>query len=329
MIKIGIASFAHMHAMGYMDALLQIDGAELAGIWDEDAEKGQEIAGRYQTAYYPELNQLIGSGIDAVIVCSENVRHIDCVMAAAGAGKHVLCEKPLATRVEDALAMIAACRENGVLLQTAFPVRFQTSIRRGKELLDSGVYGKILAMKGTNRGRIPGGWFLDKELSGGGAVMDHTVHVVDVMRWYMGAEVTNVYAEAASRFSEGKIDDCGILTMEFDNGVFASLDCSWSRNRNFPTWGDVTLDVICEYGVLSINAFNQKMSVYRNDNGVSWDYWGDNMDLELIRDFVRSVSEGAKTPSVTGEDGLRALEVALAAYRSAEDHRPAPITLVR
>ncbi|WP_410515074.1 Gfo/Idh/MocA family oxidoreductase [Paenibacillus sp. BR2-3] len=328
-MKIGVASLAHMHAIGYMDALQQIDGVELAGIWDEDAEKGKKIAEQYQTAFYPSLDQLAGSAIDAVIVCSENVKHIDCVMAAAKAGKHVLCEKPLATTVEDAQAMIAVCRENGVLLQTAFPVRFQTSIKRGKELLDSGMYGKILAMKGTNRGRIPGGWFLDREQSGGGAVMDHTVHVVDVMRWYMGAEVTSVYAEAASRFSEGKIDDCGILTMEFDNGVFASLDCSWSRNKKFPTWGDVTLDVVCEYGVLSINAFNQKMNSYSDDNGVSWDYWGDNMDLELIRDFVSSVREGAKTATVTGEDGLRALEVALAAYRSAEDHRPAAVDLAR
>lgn len=316
MIKIGIISAAHMHAVGYMEAIEQIDGAAIAGIWDEDPVKGQQLADRFHTVYAESCDELLQMDIDAVIVTSENVRHKEHVLAAARAGKHVLCEKPIATTAEDAQDMIAACKENGVLLQTAFPVRFHTSIQRGKQLLESGKYGKVLAIKGTNRGRIPGGWFLDKSLSGGGAIMDHTVHVVDVMRWYLGAEVTSVYAESASRFSGGAIDDCGLLTMEFDNGVAATLDCSWSRNKSFPTWGDVTMDIICEKGVLSVDAFNQKVSLYSDEQGVGWKFWGDDMDLGLVRDFVQSVAEGKKQASVTGEDGMKALEVALAAYRS-------------
>ncbi|AJY77744.1 Gfo/Idh/MocA family protein [Paenibacillus beijingensis] len=319
-MKIGVISLAHMHAVGYMSAINQLEGVELTGIWHDDAEAGGRIAERFGTTFYADFNELIGSGIDAVIVTSENVNHVRHVVAAAEAGKHVLCEKPLATKIEDAQAMIDICRANGVLLQTAFPVRFQTSVKRGKQLLESGKYGNIIAIKGTNRGRIPGGWFLDRNLSGGGAVIDHTVHVVDVMRWYMGAEVTKVYAESASRFSNGLIDDCGMLTMSFDNGVFASLDCSWSRNKKFPTWGDVTLEIVCENGTLSIDAFNQKLNRYSDETGLEWDFWGDDMDLELIRDFVRSIREGKREASVTGEDGLRAVEVALAAYESSESH---------
>jgi predicted dehydrogenase len=217
--------------------------------------------------------------------------------------------------------MIEACKKGGVELMTAFPVRFNPSIARAREVLKEGRLGRILAIKGTNRGKNPGGWFVDPSLSGGGAVMDHTVHVVDVMRWYMGSEVREVYAEMDRLPSANGIDEAGILTMEFDNGVFATLDCSWSRNRTFPFWGDVTLEIVGTEGTLSVDAFAQRLHVYTDDQGVSWDYWGDDMDVGMIREFVTSIREG-RSPSVSGEDGLKAVEVALAAYRSAEMQAP-------
>jgi UDP-N-acetylglucosamine 3-dehydrogenase len=181
-----------------------------------------------------------------------------------------------------------------------------------------------MAIRGTNRGKNPGGWFVDPALSGGGAVIDHTVHVVDLMRWFMGAEVREVYAEVDSLLTESKVDDCGILTMEFENGVFATLDCSWSRNKTFPSWGDVTLEIIGTEGTLSLDVFAQKLDVYNNDKGLFHTNWGDDMDSELVGDFVASVRE-RKAPSVTGEDGMRAVEVARAAYQSAETKYPVTI----
>jgi predicted dehydrogenase len=243
-------------------------------------------------------------------------------MAAAKAGKHVLCEKPLASVPADAEDMIACCAANRVLLQTAFPVRFQPAVSRARELIRTGKIGQVLAVKGTNRGKCPGGWFVDPLQSGGGAVMDHTVHVVDLLRWIMDAEVSEVYVEADRLLTDAAIDDCGIISMQFTNGVFATLDCSWSRNERYPTWGDVTVDFIGSDGVLSVNAFNQSLSVYSNERGCEWSYWGDSMDELLLRDFAASIREGKRTASVTGEDGLRALEVAVASYRSAQDRQP-------
>jgi UDP-N-acetylglucosamine 3-dehydrogenase len=323
-VKIGIISFAHMHAYSYANAVKKLDGVELIGIADENEERGKAAAEQFGTHYYSNYADLLKEEIDAVIVTSENVNHREHVMAAAKAKKHVLCEKPIATTVEDAQAMIDCCRENGVILQTAFPVRFNTSVMRAKKLIDEGKLGKILAIKGTNRGTNPGGWFVDRTKSGGGAVMDHTVHVVDLMRWFMGAEVREVFAEIDQLISNAPIDDCGILTMEFENGVFATLDCSWSRNKTYPTWGDVTLEIVGTEGTITIDAFAQKLDVYSNENGVNWDFWGDNMDEGLIVDFVQTVRAGA-SPSITGEDGLRAVEVALAAYKSSEKKEPVRI----
>lgn len=104
--------------------------------------------------------------------------------------------------------------------------------------------------------------------------MDHTVHVADIMRWITGAEVKDVYAEVDHLISESPIDDCGILTMEFHNGVFATLDCSWSRNKEFPTWGDVTLEIVGSAGTLSVNATSQKLHVYTDDSGYRHHAWG-------------------------------------------------------
>lgn len=317
-MKIGIISFAHMHAYSYAHALKGIEGVNLAGIADDNRERGEKYAAEFGTVYYSDYKQLLKQGLDGVIVTSENIRHKEHVVSAAAAGIHVMCEKPIATTLDDAREMIAVCEENGVMLQTAFPVRFSTSVRRAKEIVDSGSLGDIIAMKGTNRGQNPGGWFIDPALSGGGAVIDHTVHVVDIMRWFTGAEITEVYAEIDNLVYDTPIDDTGIITMTFNNGIFATLDCSWNRNRSYPTWGDVTLEIVGTAGTLSLDAMNQKINVFSDNNGFKHAFWGDDMDTGLVEDFITGIGEGRKQASVTGVDGMRAIEVALAAYASAK-----------
>jgi UDP-N-acetylglucosamine 3-dehydrogenase len=319
-MKVGIISFAHMHAYSYAEEIQRLTHTELAGIFDEDEERGRKAAATFETTYYDSYDDLL-LDVDAVIVTSENANHAEHVIAAAHAKKHILCEKPLSTSIESAQKMIAACEENNVFFQIAFPVRFNTTVQRAKQLVDEGKIGRVLAMRGTNRGTNPGGWFVDRAKSGGGAVIDHTVHVVDIMRWLTGSEIREVYAEVDQLFSDVEIDDAGILTFEFKNGVFATLDCSWSRNKFFPTWGDVTLEIIGTNGTLSVDAFGQNVHVYSDDQGYKRNYWGDSMDGELIKDFVSNVLEN-KTPSVTGFDGLKAVEVALAAYESSDKHEP-------
>ncbi|CAM3779225.1 Gfo/Idh/MocA family protein [Alicyclobacillus pomorum] len=321
-MKVGIISFAHMHAYSYATCLKQLDNVELVAVADDNPLRVTEAAKQFGCAYYSDYRELLATDVDAVVVCTENAKHADVVVDAAKAGKHVLCEKPIATTLDDAHRMIDACREHGVILQIAFPVRFNTPMRRVKQMIDEGQLGRIVAMRGTNRGQNPGGWFVQKELSGGGAVLDHTVHVIDIMRWYLNSEVKEVYAEVDTRFSDIACDDCGLLMLEFENGVIASHDPSWSRSETFPTWGDVTLEIVGTQGVTRVDAFAQHLTVYSDlDNKVKHDFWGDEMDLGLVADFISCVREG-RTPSITGEDGLRALQVALAAYESARLRKP-------
>jgi predicted dehydrogenase len=327
MVRVGILSFAHMHAGSYARCVKSLPNAELVGIADTRQARGKEMAARFETQFMGRSELL--EKVDAVIVTAENAKHAAWALPAARAGKHVLCEKPIAADVADAKRIIAACERAKVKLGIAFPCRYLPSVRRLKALCDAGELGDFLAAKGTNRGRMPGGWFTRTRLSGGGAVLDHTVHVLDLMRWILKAEVIAVYAEVDRMMHDIESDDCGVLTMTFDRGVFATLDPSWSRPKSYPTWGDVTLQIVGTRGVAAVDGFGQKMDVYDDRRGASsWNYWGSDPDLGLIADFVDAVEQD-RPFDITGTDGLRALEVAVAAYRSAELRRAVKIEEVR
>ncbi len=316
-LRIGVISFAHMHAHSYARAVCALPDAKLVGVADEDENRGRAAAEQYGTRYFSDVDQLLGSGVDAVIVCSENARHKEHVVMAARSDVHVLCEKPIAVTVSDGVEMIEACRVAGVSLATAFPVRHVPAIMRAKQMVDEGRVGEVLAVKATNHGRMPGGWFIKRELSGGGAVIDHTVHVADLLRWILKDEFKSVYAEIDTRFHDFDIDDCGTLAFEMEKGIFATLDPSWSRPRNYPTWGDVAMEIIGTDGVISVDAFSQHLvEIGDSQRPVRYRGWGDSSDLALVADFVSAVREGSR-PAADGVDGLRALEVALAAYESA------------
>jgi UDP-N-acetylglucosamine 3-dehydrogenase len=325
-VRVGIMSFAHVHAPQYSDVLPSLDAADFVGIADDNASRGREAADRFGVRFFEDARGLF-EAVDAVVICSENRKHARDTVAALESGVHVLCEKPISTTTEDAVAMIRASEGTGRQLGTAFPVRYLPAVKRAKEIVRSGGIGRVLAVNGTNHGQIPGGWFLDPELAGGGAVMDHTVHVADALRWMLGTEVKNVYAEIGSFFGADGIDDAAILTLELEggpiaNGAFATIDPSWSRGEGYPTWGDVTLRITGTAGVLNVDAFAQHLTTFDHEAGnTSWTYTGEDMNLLMLEDFLRGVAEGSPA-GASGVDGLRALEIVLAAYRSAKGNEP-------
>lgn len=328
-VRVGIVSFAHVHAPPYAAALADLEAADFVGITDGDAARGRAAAERYGVGFFEEAGALY-EAVDAVVVCSENGRHARDAISALEGGVHVLCEKPLATTVEDARAMILASEAAGRQLRTAFPVRYLPAIVRAREVVRSGGVGRVLAVNATNHGQIPGGWFLDPEVSGGGAVMDHTVHVADVLRWMLDVEAKSVYAEVGTFFGAGGVDDGAILTLELEggavaDGTFATIDPSWSRGDGFPTWGDVTLRITGTSGVLDVDPFARHLTTFDHERGdTSWTYTGEDMNALMLDDFLRGVAEDAPA-GASGEDGLRALEIVLAAYGSGGSHEPEKI----
>jgi predicted dehydrogenase len=326
-ITIGILGVAHGHAHSYAACLAQLPGVTLVGCYDADPLQAQSTAQRHATRAFASAAELLDLRPDGIIVCAENTRHAALVREAAGHTANILCEKPLATTLADASAMLAACELAGTRLQTAFPVRFAPPVAEMKRLLDRGEFGTVYSAKCANRGTMPGGWFVDRSLAGGGAVMDHTVHIIDLLRWFWDTEVEEVYAEIGEGLlhPDLDIDDAGLITFKLANGVYGTLDPSWSVPPSHPSGYDVKIELTTARGVVTLDAFQQNLSVFpAAAQKPYWAPWGGNMDLYLIADFVEMVRTG-RPPSVSGHDGMKALEVALAAYRSAR--LGAPVTL--
>ncbi len=326
-VRLGMFSFAHMHAASYIHFLGQMEGVTIAGIYDDDYDRGGRIAAQYNVPYFRRTDGLLDQQLEGAIICSENVHHAPLVLQAAGRVGAILCEKPIATTASDGQEMIDRCRETGTKLQIAFPMRFAPPVMEIKQQLDEGVLGEIYSVKSTNHGWMPGRWFIDHKLSGGGAVLDHTVHVIDLLRWFWNTEVEEIYAEVGNELMNPGlgIDDVGMLSFRLANGVFGTLDTSWSRPDSYPTWGDVKLDVLGEQGLICVDAFEQNLQVSSDEAGkTSAVNWGSSGDEGLVADFVDMIRED-RAPSISGEDGQRALEVALAAYESAR--LAEPITL--
>lgn len=330
MKRLAILSFAHVHAEGYTGNLRALPGVEMIGFADDDSARGRHFADLYGLRRFDSYAALLAEKPDGVIICSENAHHRELTEMASEAGVHVLSEKPLATTPNDARAMVDVCQKHGVLLMTAFPMRFSAPVIEIKKMLDAGTLGRIYGCNATNQGQLPRlhtayprDWFVDKTLAGGGAAADHTVHVADLLRWYFGCEVTEVYAELNDIFyrREGvKVETGGLVMLTFENGAFATIDCSWSKPPKYPTWGGLTMEIVGENGLVTLDPFRQIMPVY-SENLPRWSYWGSNANQGMIEEFISAIRDN-HPPAVSGEDGLRAVEIVEAVYRSAETRQP-------
>lgn len=306
MTRIAIVSTAHVHAAAYAEILRHTPGVDLR-IVDRVEELGD---------WAP----------DGVVVTSENSRHRELVVAAADRGAHVLCEKPLATTEADARAMIDHCARAGVGLMVAYPVRFSPEARRLAELATTGALGEIVSAIGVNTGQLPTvDWFSDPARSGGGALVDHIVHIADLLDGMLGLRAQRVHAVAnrilhADRTGEGA-ETAGLVTIEYAGGVVATIDCSWSLPDTAPRWGGLQLEVAGTAGSVWLDPFAQTLrGVSADDGRTTYDDLGEDANASMLAAFLRAVQgEGPFEPD--GAVGLRTLQVVLAARESAATGR--------
>jgi predicted dehydrogenase len=192
-------------------------------------------------------------------------------------------------------------------------------------------------MVGGNRGRPPlppayPSWITNVDDAGGGALIDHSVHVTDVMRHVSGLEPTSVSAEAGSLLWDCGVDDVALLTLRLEGGAVASVDPSWSVPADNPWDYDFYLRVLGTEGSLDIRDGADSLNVVStvsagSQRGLRLVGFGDDVDVVMIEAFARSVVAGeALEPCATGRDGVRALEIALAGYESAALHHPVSLS---
>jgi len=328
-IRFAILSFAHIHAWSYAKVLKELPDAELAAIYDDSPERLRSAGETYGVRkLYNNVEKLFqAEEIEAVIITSENAKHHALALAAAEAGKHIIVEKPIANNLRDADEMVLKAERKGVKLQTAFVMRYHDSAIKARETMLTGALGRIIAITATNHGKYPDLWFGDPQLAGGGAIMDHTVHVADLTRWYTGDEFSRVFCRIGRNIRrELKVEDNALLMCETRMGVKVSIDCSWSRPDTYPVWGDVYMGVFCEKGYLVLDAFRSNVSLVQSGSPLTHQYYGPDADRNMIQDFISVIRTDGK-PQASGRDGRQALEVALAAYESSKSGKPVSLPI--
>jgi predicted dehydrogenase len=328
-VDVAIVGCAHRpHAWSYARALSGSSAARLVAVFDEDETLGRSVADDFSAPWSDDLRGVLATpGLEAVVVCSPTARHRGHVEAAAAAGCHVLSEKPVATTVDDARAMVATCARAGVQLHTAFVSRFLPHVRTVKQALDGGTLGEVIGLRAGNRGRppLPPGypaWITDRAEAGGGALIDHSVHLTDLVRHLTGREITRVAAETGSLLWNASVEDCALLSLVLDGGAVASLDPSWSVPSNNPWDYDFFLRLVGTGGSVDLDDLAESVQIVSGGTGDGLRLAGfaRDPDAAMIEQFCASVREGRMLePCASGEDGLRALEVALAGYVSAGD----------
>ncbi len=313
-LRVGFVTAAHVHTGGLLYGFRQNSDSEVIGLWDNDENRGKDFCKEQGLKQFDTLDSLLDA-CDAVVICSENKHHAKQIAAAAAKGKHILCEKPLVTNDAEAEEVINALKGTKVKIMTALPVRYAPVFTRLRERIAGGEIGAIKAICATNHGMNPGGWFNDPELAGGGALMDHSVHVADLL-WLLLKELpSKVEAQIGHNIENMAVDDCAMLTLDYPSGVFVTLDASWSRPKSFKTWGDVTLNVVGEKGVIEVDIFGQQIQVYSlgaQTHKVA-DY-GSDMGQLLVDDFVGCILENRPSP-IPLEDGIGSSRVVIEAYK--------------
>ncbi len=261
--------------------------------------------------------------VQAVDICLPNYLHAPVAIAAAEAGKHILCEKPMAISMADAQAMIDAAEKAGVMLMVRQSTRFAPPYSKVKQVVDSGVLGKIHTLRGVHCHAGPEfwtlnyQWFFTKTQAGGGATLDMGIHICDFILWLVGKRVVEVTGFAGTLEKDIEVDDNVMTLMRFDDGTFAFFQASWTVKP----MGDTSLTIHGEKGVLRLRRDPEHpivLELQTEEGLLDLQYpevafpgpWG-----TACGHFVECLVQGKK-PMVTGEDGQRALEVILATIKS-------------
>ena len=317
-VNIGIAGtggIAQSHARG----LASVPQARIVAAADVNEAAVHAFAAAHDVAqvaadYHAVLDN---PAVDAVIICLPHALHGEAAIAAAQAGKHVLCEKPLGVTVEECDTIIAACRKANVNLMVGHTHRFMLENVRALELLREGAIGDVLhihdSIMGATRTKDLG-WRGVRALAGGGVFMDNGVHSADRLRWWIGSEVTAVTARVGHYGARTEGEDHGVAHLEFGNGATATMEISLIAA---PAMGRCRAEVTGSNGGMEIATWRHLKVAGAEDQ--EWEVMTFPRDRsQFIREdgeFVASIRE-SRAPLVTGEDGKRAVAIVQGIYQA-------------
>lgn len=313
---------------------------EIVGFYDPHFDRVNSMIESFGGVAYESFDAMIADkNIDIISVCSSNVTHADYTMKALNAGKNVLCEKPMATSIEDARAMVDIAKKTGKRLFIGQNQRITKSHEKVKELISSGAIGKVLSFstvfghKGPESwcaAKSSNTWFFKKDKAGFGSFGDLGIHKIDLIRYLLGDEVKEVYSIQKTldkKFPDGnliEVDDNSIEMLEFEKGTIGTVTTSWTHyaceNNQTYIYGekgiiklyvnpDCPLEVLYNDG--KVDKYNLDQ-IQTNDNQTS------SGVIDLV---INSIKSGAKSV-LDADDILKSMEVVFACAKSAKMKAP-------
>ncbi|KXA90626.1 hypothetical protein AKJ57_04030 [candidate division MSBL1 archaeon SCGC-AAA259A05] len=313
MIRIGVVGcgmIAYAHTMAYEED----ERVKLVAFCDKDESKAKEFAQKLDANFYIDHEEMSRESLDGISICTPPSTHMKIAKTFLSKQTDVLCEKPLAISASEGNEMIKTAAENNALLLTAFKYRFFDETEKTKELISQGEIGKVITFRNMFGGEVNAAekWLSKGDISGGGVLMDNGVHSVDLIRFLFG-EVKEIMAKNTISVQDIDVEDSARLLLRMKSGSVGTVNLSWSVPHPSPYYLEV-------YGSEnSILVGWNGLYLYDKDKE-EWTETGKSSGEKKafqkeISHFVDCIEE-KETPAASGEDGLKALEIIEAAYRS-------------
>lgn len=333
-VKVGIIGSqfeADIHAAAFQ--MIQ-EEAEVVAVASPTPGHPEALAAKYgiPQVFHDYRDMLRERDIEMITIAAPNYLHAEMTIAAANAGKHVVCEKPLCMTLEEADLMTDVCSRQGVLLMYAEELYFTPKYVQAKRMADEGAFGKIYLVKQSEKHFGPhGDWFWNVDHSGGGVLMDMGCHGIAFCWWFLGRPtVKSVYCQMGTYVHGERTrgEDNSICILEFEGNAVGVIENSWARRGGM----DDCIEVYGEGGVTYANLhmgnalptyskYGYGYAVEKSPTTKGWTYpvfeelWNYGFPQEM-RHFIRC-ARSKETPICTGEDGRLVQEVIYAAYESA------------
>ena len=326
-VKIGILGLGRIGKIHLQNIVTKIDNAEVVAAMNPSLE-GQAFARKFNVQNVSSDPNIVfdNPDIDAVMICSPSPTHADYILKAAESGKSIFCEKPLDLSLNKIQEIITTTKKHNVPLMVAFNQRFDPDFYKVKTMVEEGKIGELRTIKITSRDPAPPP--INYIKSSGGMFLDMTVHDFDMSRYIADSEVKEVFAQGRNlvdpAIGEAGDIDSGIVLLAFENGVTAVIENSRQASYGY----DQRLEAFGSKGMIQANNSMKDTHRFWDESGSHQsrllDFFIDRYQESYLNEtnvFIQSLSKGT-TPQVTGEDGLKATLIALAANKSMKENRP-------
>jgi len=304
-LKWGISGCGKFTETQFLPNLLKINKNKVTSVFSHDLTRAKFIANKFaiQKAYN-NFEDFLSSDFTALYIGSKNSDHYEQVLAAAKAGKHILCDKPLALTSEQALIMWETCQKNNVLFAVNYVNRFHPLVQKAKELIDNNIIGKIVHISASyNTEYTPDGNFrFHKELSGGGVIRDVGTHMIDLLL-YLGGNINSIKGYMDNIVFKSDVEDYASAIVKFEKGGYGHFNVSFNTPKAFNR-----IEILGYKGSIAIdNIIGKKFKPARltidlNNEGSKAFTNRANKQLSLLKSISNSFIND-ETPFVTGYDG--------------------------